>query len=72
MKKVNKNLVHLSIAERGRAYRTAGNHDKALRCYREALRLAEQQQASDIFFQYYTQCIMESLELSGAYAEVIA
>lgn len=69
--KQNKEALHLGIAERGKLYALEGNHKEALRHYREAIRQTVQQKSPDVFFQHYTQCVMESLELSGAYGEVI-
>lgn len=63
--------IHLGIAEHGKLLALKGNHDEALRHYREALRLAVSSRAPEVFFRHYTQCVMESLELSGSYAEVI-
>ncbi len=64
--------VHFGIAERGKMYSLEGNHKEALRHYREAIQMTVRQEDSDIFFQHYTQCVMESLELSGANEEVIS
>ena len=64
--------LHLGIAERGKLHALEGHHSEALRHYREALRMSQQDPSSHIFFQHYTQCVMESLELSGAHAEVIS
>lgn len=64
--------LHLGIAEQGKVHALEGNHKEALRHYREALRMAMEQKAGDVFFQHYTQCVMESLELTGAHEEVIA
>ncbi|HAA16838.1 MAG TPA: peptidylprolyl isomerase [Cytophagales bacterium] len=66
-----KEALHLGIAERGKLYALEGNHAEALRHYREAIRLTVQHKSPEIFFQHYTQCVMESLELSGAHQEVI-
>ena len=67
-----KHGVHLGIAENGKRYALGGDHRTALRHYREALRLAGQRRAPEVFLRHYTQCILESLELSGAYGGVIA
>ncbi|WP_203567270.1 hypothetical protein [Aestuariimicrobium ganziense] len=64
-------LDHLGIAEAGKVEALAGHHDEALRHYREALRLAVSQAAPEVFFRHYTQCVLESLERSGSYPEVI-
>ena len=63
--------LHLGIAERGKLYAIEGNYKEALRHYREAIRMTQQQRDSEIFFQHYSQCVMEALELSGAHDEVI-
>ena len=63
--------LHLGIAEQGKILALDGNHKEALRHYREAIRLTVQHKSPDVFFQHYTQCVMESLELSGAHGEVI-
>lgn len=64
--------LHIGIAEAGKLRALAGDHADALRHYREALRLAQAARAPDVFFRHYTQCVMESLEQTGAHAEVIA
>ncbi len=63
--------LHLSIAETGKLFALKGQHSEALRHYREALRLAVSSKAPEVFFRHYTQCVLESLELTDAYAEII-
>lgn len=63
--------MHWSIAESGKLYALKSNHVEALRRYREALRLAVASKAPEVFFRHYTQCVLESLELTGAYDEII-
>lgn len=63
--------LHMGIAESGKLCAIAGDHNEALRHYREALRLAHSIQAPDVFFRHYIQCVLESLECTGAYGEVI-
>lgn len=63
--------LHYNIAEQGKVYATQGNHKEALRHYKEALRMSQQVPKSDIFFQHYSQCAMESLEQMEAYNDVI-
>lgn len=63
--------IHFGIAEAGKAAAIRGDHVEALRHYREALRLANAAKAPEVFFRHYTQCVLESLELTGAYNEVI-
>jgi tetratricopeptide (TPR) repeat protein len=62
--------LHFGIAERGKLYQLEGNFKEALRHYREAIRLTQGLEGGEIFFQHYSQCVMEALELSGAYGEV--
>lgn len=64
--------LHIGIAEAGKLRALAGDHADALRHYREALRLAQAARAPEVFFRHYTQCVLESLEQTGAHAEVIA
>lgn len=68
----SKEVLHFRIAERGKLYSLEGNYKEALRHYREAIKRTQNQAGSEIFFQHYTQCVMEALELSGAYDEVIS
>lgn len=63
--------MHLSIAEGGKVHALKGQHDEALTHYREAIRLCVSSKSSEIFFRHYTQCTLESLELSGSYHGVI-
>jgi tetratricopeptide (TPR) repeat protein len=69
MKNIN---LHYNIAEQGKLFATQGKYKEALRHYKEALRMSQQVPKSDIFFQHYSQCAMESLEQMEAYNEVIA
>jgi len=64
--------LHVGIAEAGKLAALKGEHAEALRHYREALRLAHAIRAPEVFFRHYTQCVLESLERSGAQDEVIA
>ncbi|MCX7649857.1 MAG: hypothetical protein N2050_04825 [Flavobacteriales bacterium] len=64
--------LHHRVAEKGKCLAVEGRHTEALRYYKEALRLAQKQPHADIFFQHYSQCAMESLEMMGAHEEVIA
>lgn len=67
----SKEALCLGIAEQGKIYALRGRHDEALRHYREALRLSMSCTGGDLFFHHCTQCIMESLELTGAH-ELVA
>lgn len=69
--KTNAPNLHLGIAEQGKLFALSGRHEDALRHYREAMRLVQGVAGADIFFQHYSQCVMESLELAGHHAEVV-
>ena len=66
-----KHAFHLGIAEKGKIYCLQGNYKEALRHFKEAIKMTQNQKNGDIFFQHYSQCVMEILELSGAYDDVI-
>jgi len=68
----NNTGFHLRIAEYGKILQLNGDYKNALRHYKEALKMAQNSGASEIFFQHYSQCVMESLELSGSHQEVIS
>ncbi|MCK8515363.1 peptidylprolyl isomerase [Methylonatrum kenyense] len=59
--------LHLGVAEQGKLYALDGAHDEALRHYQQALRMAVDSGAPEVFFRHYTQCVMESLEATGSY-----
>lgn len=63
--------LHLGVAEAGKASAVKGDHKEALRHYREALKLAVSSKAPEVFFRHYTQCVLESLELTDAFPDVI-
>ena len=65
-------IMHLGIAEQGKILLLDGDHDEALRHFREAIRIAVSARAPEVFFRHYTQCVLEALELAGHYEEVIA
>ncbi|SEG11188.1 tetratricopeptide repeat protein [Marinobacterium lutimaris] len=62
---------HLGVAEAGKCFALKGDHREALRHYREAMRLAVSASAPEVFFRHYCQCVLESLELTGQFQEVI-
>lgn len=62
---------HLGVAEAGKCCALKGNHDEALRHYREAIKLAVSARAPEVFFRHYSQCVLESLELTGSYQDVL-
>ncbi len=63
--------IHYSIAEFGKTLALKNKHNDALEHYREAIRMAVSLKAPEVFFRHYTQCVLESLELTGAFNEVI-
>ncbi|MEX1364406.1 MAG: peptidylprolyl isomerase [Nannocystaceae bacterium] len=63
--------LHVGIAEQGKLHAIDGRHGEALRHYREAMRLAVQGDAPDVFFRHYTQCVLESLEAMEAWDEIL-
>jgi tetratricopeptide (TPR) repeat protein len=63
--------LHIGVAEAGKLAALKGDHGEALRHYREAIRMAVSAKAPEVFFRHYTQCTLESLELTGDYAEII-
>jgi tetratricopeptide (TPR) repeat protein len=67
-----KYMLHLGIAEKGKIYCLQGNYKQALRHFKEAIRMTQNQPNGDVFFQHYSQCVMETLELSGANDEVLS
>ncbi len=62
---------HLGVAEAGKCCALKGDHTEALRHYREAIKLAVSARAPEVFFRHYSQCVLESLELTGSYQEVL-
>lgn len=63
--------LHIGLAEQGKLHALKNNHTEALRHYREAIRLAVSTNAPEIFFRHYSQCVLESLELTATYQDVI-
>lgn len=63
--------LHFGVAEKGKVFALQGNHKEALRHYKEALRMCQGLPNADVFFQHYSLCAMESLELMESYNEVI-
>ena len=62
---------HLRVAEAGNAAALRGDHQTALARYREAIRLAVQHRAPEVFFRCYMEATLESLELMDEFASVI-
>lgn len=63
--------VHVGVAEQGKIYALSGDTPRALHHYREAIRMAVEQKAPEVYFRHYTQCVLEILEHSAAYPEVL-
>lgn len=74
MEKTGKEIQHMHyrIVEQGKVYALENNYSEALRHYREGIKQCQKEPNSDLFFQHYSQCAMEALELSGAHEEVIS
>jgi tetratricopeptide (TPR) repeat protein len=62
---------HFGIAEQGKLYALEGRHALALAYYREAIRLTVQAGEPEIVFRHYLECVLEVLERTGAYQEVL-
>ncbi len=63
--------LHLQIAENGKVLALRGDHKEALRHYKEAMRMCQTTENSEVFLQHYSLCAMESLELMEAHEEII-
>lgn len=68
----NRAGLHMGVAMRGKMYAVEGNHSRALQYYRIAIRIAVEAKDPEIFFRHYLDCVMESLELTGAFDDVLA
>ena len=62
---------HLAAAETGKHAALRGEHQAALGHYREAMRLAVSMKAPEVFFRHYLESALESLELMGAFDNVL-
>ena len=62
----------MGIAEQGKVHALRGDHAVALLYYRHAIHMTVQTHDSEIFFRHYLECVMESLEQTGSYPEVLA
>lgn len=69
MKKASDN--HQTIAKQAISKALNGEHDKALKLYQQALRQGRDQNASMIEMRYYSECALDSMELSGHFDGVI-
>ncbi len=64
--------LHMGVAMRGKMYALGGNHARALQYYRIAIRISVEAKDPELFFRHYLDCVMESLELTGALDDVLA
>jgi hypothetical protein len=64
--------LHVGVAEAGKVHALARRHREALDRYREAMRLAEQARAPQLFARHYLYCMLDSLEHLGATESVVA
>lgn len=64
-------LQHLLLAEEGKRAALSGDHRTALGRYRDAMRLAVESKAPEVFFRHYLEATLESLELMEAYENVL-
>jgi len=64
--------LHAGVAEYGKVCALRGEHVVALMHYREAMAMAIRQSAPEVVPRHYLECALESLELMGAHAEVLA
>ncbi len=63
--------LHMGIAEQGKLYALAGEYKKALLYYRQAIHMSVQAGDPEIFFRHYLECVMECLEQTECYEEVL-
>lgn len=63
--------LHMGIAEQGKVHALRGDHAAALEHYRYAMNLTVQHKHPEVFFRHYLECVVESLEHTGAYEEVL-
>ena len=63
--------AHVSLAESGKAAALRGDHANALLRYRDAMRLAAEQHAPEVFRRHYLEISLESLELLEEFDPVI-
>ncbi len=68
---VNSLQLHRGLAEQGKLHALAGDHAMALLHYRHAMRLAVSSGAPEVFFRHYLECVIESLEQTKSFDEVL-
>lgn len=61
----------MGIAEQGKLYALQGNHKMALQYYRVAMQMTVQASDPEVFFRHYLECVIESLEQTESYPEVL-
>jgi tetratricopeptide (TPR) repeat protein len=64
--------LHVGLTEQGKLHALAGEHRAALAHYREAMAVAVRAGEPEVFFRHSLECALESLELLGAFDEVLA
>lgn len=64
--------LHVGLTEQGKLLALAGDHRGALAHYREAMAVAVRAREPEVFFRHNLECVLESLELMGAFDEVVA
>jgi hypothetical protein len=69
---IEPDTTHVGVAEQGKVHALDGDHELALLYYRHAMRAAVAVGAPEVFFRHYLECSIESLELLGAFDEVLA
>ena len=63
--------LHMGIAEQGKLYALQGRHKMALQYYRVAMQMTVQAGDPEVFFRHYLECVIESLEQTESYPEVL-
>jgi hypothetical protein len=63
--------AHVGLAEAGKAAALRGDHANALLRYRDAMRLAAELDAPDVFRRHYLEIALESLELLEEFDSVL-
>jgi len=64
--------VHVAIAEQGKLHALQAQHPKAMQYYKHAMQMALQAEDDPQYVNHYLGCLLESLEHTGKYADIIA
>ena len=64
-------MLHMGVAEQGKLHAVDGDHATALLYYRRAMHMTMQDGDEEWFFRHYLDCMIESLELTGSFPEVM-